>query len=54
MREPSSDDAPLDLFVSREGLVGDVMVGDPVGHSECEMRGFGSLGDGGVAAELPP
>ena len=35
VREPTTEGAPLDLlFVNREGLVGDVMVGGCLGHSE--------------------
>lgn len=40
--------------VNRGGLVGDVIAGDPPGHSEHEIRGFVSWGDGGVAAEFHP
>ena len=36
--EPTREGAPLDLlFANREGLVGDVMVGGHLGHSDHEM-----------------
>ena len=36
--EPTREGAPLDLlFMNREGLVGDVMVGGRLGHSDHEM-----------------
>ena len=39
--EPTRKDDLLDfLFVNREGLVGDVMVGGCLGHSDCEMVEF--------------
>lgn len=38
MREPTRERAWLDLlFVSREGLVGDKVVGTCLGHSDFEM-----------------
>ena len=38
VREPTMEGAPLDLlFVNREGLVGDVMVGGCLGHNDHEM-----------------
>ncbi|XP_009703249.1 PREDICTED: syntaxin-binding protein 6, partial [Cariama cristata] len=38
MREPTREGAPLDLqFVNRGGLVGDVMVGGHLGHSDHKM-----------------
>ena len=41
--EPSRECAPLDLlFVNRERLVGDMMVGRCLGHSEHEMIVFSS------------
>ena len=39
--EPTREGAPLDLlFVNREGLVGDVMAGGHLGHSDHEMTEF--------------
>lgn len=36
--EPARESTPLDLlFASREGLVGDVMAGSHLGHSNHEM-----------------
>ncbi|KAM9590845.1 uncharacterized protein ACIBXB_005894 [Morphnus guianensis] len=41
--EPTRESAPLDLlFVNREGLVGDVMVGGHLGHSNHEIIVFDS------------
>ncbi|KAK4827172.1 hypothetical protein QYF61_015134 [Mycteria americana] len=41
LSEPTRKDALLDLlFVNREGLVGDVMVGGCLGHSDYEMVEF--------------
>ena len=41
LSEPTRKDALLDLlFVNREGLVGDVMVGGCLGHSDHEMVEF--------------
>ncbi|PKU28704.1 rna-directed dna polymerase from mobile element jockey-like [Limosa lapponica baueri] len=40
VREPTREGAPLDLFVNKEGLVGDVMVGSHLGHSDHEMIEF--------------
>lgn len=41
--EPTREGVPLDfLFVNREGLVGDVMVGGRLGHSDHEMIVFDS------------
>ncbi|GAB0210316.1 mitochondrial enolase superfamily member 1 [Grus japonensis] len=41
LSEPTRKDALLDLlFVNREGLMGDVMVGDCLGHSDHERVGF--------------
>ena len=38
VREPTTEGAPLDLlFVNREGLVGDVMVGGRLGHSNHKI-----------------
>jgi len=38
LSEPARKDALLDLlFVNREGLVGDVMVGGCLGHSDREI-----------------
>ncbi|GAB0203729.1 hypothetical protein GRJ2_002838500 [Grus japonensis] len=45
--EPTREGAPLDLLlVNREGLVGDVMVGGCLGHSDHEMIEFSILGEG--------
>jgi len=33
------------LFVSREGLMGDMMVGSRLGHSDREMMEFSVLGE---------
>ena len=42
--EPSREGAPLDLLsANRESLVGDVVVGDRLGHSEHEMIAFSVL-----------
>ena len=35
--EPTREGSPLDWFVNREGLVGDVIVGGHFGHSGHEM-----------------
>ncbi|PKU29997.1 hypothetical protein llap_19699 [Limosa lapponica baueri] len=44
VREPTMEAALLDLlFVNREGLVGDVTVGDCLGHSDYEMIEFSVL-----------
>ncbi|KAK4826886.1 hypothetical protein QYF61_012074 [Mycteria americana] len=44
--EPTREGAPLDLlFVNREGLVGDVMVGGCLGQSDHEMIEFSILGE---------
>lgn len=44
--EPTGVGPHLDLlFTSREGLVGDVLVGGCVGHSDHEMREFTVLGE---------
>ena len=44
--EPTREGAPLDLlFVNREGLVGDVMVGGHLGHSNHKMMTFSILGE---------
>ena len=44
--EPTREGAPLDLlFMNREGLVGDVMVGGRLGHSDHEMIEFSILGE---------
>ncbi|XP_040977464.1 uncharacterized protein LOC121232961 [Aquila chrysaetos chrysaetos] len=41
LREPTRKDALLDLlFVNREGIVGDVLVGGCLGHSDHEMVEF--------------
>lgn len=40
--EPTREGSPLDWFVNREGLVGDVMVGGRLGHSDHEMIVFDS------------
>lgn len=40
LREPSRKDALLDLFVNTEGLMGDVMIGDCLGHIDHEMVEF--------------
>ncbi|KAM9628635.1 uncharacterized protein ACIBXB_017819 [Morphnus guianensis] len=45
--EPTRDGAPLDLlFVNREGLVGDLVVGRCLGHRDHEIREFSILGEG--------
>ncbi|GAB0209002.1 hypothetical protein GRJ2_003365900 [Grus japonensis] len=42
--EPTREGAPLDLlFVNREGLMGDVMVGGYLGHSDHKMTEFSVL-----------
>ncbi|GAB0176377.1 hypothetical protein GRJ2_000102900 [Grus japonensis] len=42
--EPTREGTPLDLlFANREGLVGDVMVGGCLGHSDHEMIEFSVL-----------
>ena len=44
--EPAREGVPLDLlFVNREGLVGDVVVGGHLGHSDHEMIEFLILGE---------
>ena len=44
--EPTREGALLDLlFVNREGLVGDVVVGGHLGHSDNEMIEFLILGE---------
>ncbi|KAK4823640.1 hypothetical protein QYF61_004561 [Mycteria americana] len=44
--EPAREGALLDLlFTNREGLVGDVMVGGCLGHSNHKMIGFSILGE---------
>ena len=44
--KPTREGAPLDLlFANREGLVGDVMVGGRLGHSDHEMTEFLILGE---------
>jgi len=43
--EPTSEGAPLDLFVYGEGLVGDVMVGGHLVHSNQEMTELLILGE---------
>jgi len=41
VREPTREGALLDLlFMNREGLVGDVMVGGHLGHSDHKMIDF--------------
>ena len=35
--KPTREGAPLDLFVNREGLVGDVMIGGHLEHTNHEM-----------------
>ena len=46
VREPTTEGAPLDLlFVNREGLVGDVMVGGCLGHSNHKMIEFWIQGE---------
>jgi len=42
--EPTRRDALLDLFVNREGLMGDVMVGGCLGHSDHEILAFKIFG----------
>ena len=45
VREPTRGSAPLDLlFTNREGLVGDVVVGNCLGQSDHEMVEFSILG----------
>ena len=47
--EPSREGVLLDLlFANREGLVGDVVVGGRLGHSDHEMTEFSILGCGGL------
>ena len=47
--EPSREGVLLDLlFANREGLVGDVVVGGRLGHSDDEMTEFSILGCGGL------
>jgi len=44
--KPARESVPLGLlFVHREGLVGDVMAGGCLGHSEHEMINFSVLGE---------
>ena len=44
--EPSSGRAMLDLlFASRDGLVGDVLIGGHLGHSDHEMIDFSIFGE---------
>jgi len=56
LSEPTRKDVPIGLlFVNREGLVGDAMVGGCLGHSDHEMVEFKSFNvtkkkDGRVAA----
>ena len=46
VNEPTRGDALLDLlFTKREGLVGDVVVGGCLGHSNHEMIEFSVLGE---------
>ncbi|KAM9649084.1 uncharacterized protein ACIBXB_011576 [Morphnus guianensis] len=46
VREPPREGSLLDLlFVDREGLAGDVMVGGRLGHSDHEMIEFSVLGE---------
>ena len=46
VREPAREGASLDLlFVNREGLVGVVVVGGHLGHSNHEMIEFSVLGE---------
>ena len=40
MSEPTREGALLDLFVNREGLVGDVMVGGHLEHSDHKTVSF--------------
>lgn len=37
VRESSREDAPLDLFGNREGLLGDVVVGGYFGNTKQEI-----------------
>ncbi|GAB0181938.1 hypothetical protein GRJ2_000659100 [Grus japonensis] len=56
VREPAREGTLLDLLLAnREGLVGDVMVGSRLGHSDDEMRVFNSRRskEGGSAELLP-
>ena len=56
--EPAKEGTLLDLlFANREGLVGDVVVGGPLGHGNHEMIEFLILREGGegtVAEVLLP
>ena len=55
VREPTREDAPLDLFTNREGLVGGVEVESCCGQSDHEMVEFSVLGEvrRGAAKLLP-
>ena len=43
--EPTREAAPLDLLFANRGLVGDVMVGDHLAHSDHKMIEFLILGE---------
>ena len=46
VRAPTKEGVPLDLlFANREGLVGDVVAGGHLGHSNHEMIEFSILGE---------
>lgn len=46
MSKPAREGALLDLlFTNKEALVGDVMIGGCLGHSNCEITEFSILGE---------